>query len=60
MTVWQEKFLHWEETISVANQCITEKRWKEVELSSSKLNEKEEQLPKLNVRNFNKDGMRKF
>ena len=40
-----------EETLSAVNQCVTEKV-KRGKISFSKLNEKEEQLTKLNVRNF--------
>ena len=43
----------------IGNQYVTEEV-KRVKLSSSKLNGKEEQLTKLNVRNFNMDGMGKF
>ena len=46
--------------ISSLEISVSQKRWKEVKLSSSKLNGKEEQLTKLNVRNFNMDGMGKF
>ena len=46
--------------ISSLEISVLQKRWKEVKLSSSKLNGKEEQLTKLNVRNFNMDGMGKF
>ena len=41
-----------EETLSAVNQRVTEKV-KRGKISFSKLNEKEEQLTKLNVRNFN-------
>ena len=40
-----------EETLSAVNQCVTEKV-KRGKISFSKLNEKEEQLTKRNVRNF--------
>ena len=46
--------------ISSLEISVLQKRWKEVKLSSSKLNGKEKQLTKLNVRNFNMDGMGKF
>ena len=46
--------------ISSLEISVLQKRWKEVKLSSSKLNGKEEQLTKLNIRNFNMDGMGKF
>ena len=54
--IQQEKYLHWKKLFLLQ---ITEEM-KRAKLSSSKLNEKEEQSTKLNIRNFNMDGMGKF